>query len=404
MAPPAIVPPGENVTGLVLPGGGARAAYQVGALRVIAKLLPESSIQPFPVICGTSAGAINAAMLGTNADSFRRGVARLVRWWRKLVVTDIYRGDFTTLARHAARLIGNLGGGGHGSRGAPTLLDNAPLAALLRAGIEMSRIMAHVDAGHLRALAINATSYRTGHAVTFFEAAATVPEWRRARRRGERSRLAVEHLMASTAIPFVFPAARVGAEFFMDGSVRQIAPLSPALHLGARRILVLAVGQFTGQAASASTPASQLAREPSIGQIAGHALSSIFLDNLGADLERLHQVNRLLRLLPPGAAAQHDPAAANVDVFVLFPSCDLGALALRYAERLPRGVRYLLRGHGSTQGTGANLLSYLLFDGEFARALMKLGHDDAMARRDELAGFLDGASPAYLPLFPRELG
>ena len=228
-------------------------------------------------------------------------------------------------------------------------------------------------------------------------------EWRRARRRGERCPLAVAHLMASTAIPFVFPAARVGAEYFMDGSVRQIAPLSPALHLGARRILVLAVGQFTGQSASAVTSAPPQVRQPSIGQIAGHALSSVFLDNLGADLERLYQVNRLLRMLPEGAAAQHDLAAANVDVFVLFPSCDLGALALRYADRLPRGVHYLLRGHGSTQGTGANLLSYLLFDGEFARALMKLGHDDAMARRDELAGFLDGASPVYLPLFPREL-
>ncbi len=129
----------------------------------------------------------------------------------------------------------------------------------------------------------------------------------------------------------------------------------------------------------------------------------MFLDNLGADLERLHQVNRLLRALPEREVAQPDFTASNVDVFVLFPSCDLGAFALRYADRLPRGVHYLLRGHGSTQGTGSNLLSYLLFDREFARALIKLGHDDAMARRDELAGFLGGASAGYVPLFPREL-
>jgi NTE family protein len=398
------MPPAEHITGLVLSGGGARAAYQVGALRAIARLMPRGNAQPFPVICGTSAGAINAALLGSNADSFRRGVARLVRWWRRIVVTDVYRGDLLTLARHAARLIGNLGGGGHGPRGAPTLLDNAPLAALLRSGMDLARIEKHVASGHLRALGINATSYGTGHAVTFFEAAANVADWRRARRRGERCRLGIEHLMASTAIPFVFPAARVEGDYYMDGSVRQIAPLSPALHLGARRILVLAVGQFTGQAAPPANHGPRRVRQPSIGQIAGHALSSVFLDNLGADLERLYQINRLLRSLPGHEIAQPDFAAANVDVFVLFPSCDLGAFALRYANRLPRGVHYLLRGHGSTQGTGSNLLSYLLFDREFARALIKLGYDDAMARRDELAGFLDGASAGYVPLFPRELG
>jgi NTE family protein len=209
--------------------------------------------------------------------------------------------------------------------------------------------------------------------------------------------------MASTAIPFVFPATRVGSDYYMDGSVRQIAPLSPALHLGARRILVIAVGQFTGQAAPPEGEPLRPAHQPSIGQIAGHALSSVFLDNLGADLERLYHVNRLLRVLPEHEVVQSDFTAANVDVFVQFPSRDLGALALQYADRLPRGVHYLLRGHGSTQGTGSNLLSYLLFDREFARALIKLGYDDAMARREELAGFLDGESAAYVPLFPREL-
>ena len=389
----------EYATGLVLSGGGARAAYQVGALRAVARLLPRSNAQPFPVICGTSAGAINAALLASNADSFRRGVARLLRWWRRIRVTDVYRADLVTLTRHAARLIGSLGGGGHGPWGAPTLLDNAPLAGLLRSGIDLSQVRAHIESGHLRALGINATSYGTGHAVTFFEGASDVAEWWRARRRGERCRLGTEHLMASSAIPFVFPAIRVGGDYYMDGSVRQIAPLSPALHLGAKRIVVLAVGQFTGQSTSAATYAAQAPRQPSLGQIAGHALSSVFLDNLGVDLERLHQVNGLLSLLPPGEATERNRAAAHVDAFVLSPTRDLGTLALGYADRLPRGVRYLLRGHGSTHGTGANLLSYLLFDRAFSRVLLKEGYDDAMARRDELAGFLRGA-PAGLPLFP----
>ncbi len=397
------MPPGPSVTGLVLSGGGARAAYQVGALRAIAKLLPRSNAQPFPVICGTSAGAINAALLGTNADSFRRGVARLVRWWRKICVTDVYRADFFTLARHAARLLGSLGGGGRGPRGAPTLLDNAPLARLLRAGTDLAQVQAHINSGRLHALGINATSYGTGHAVTFFEAAPTVAEWRRARRHGERCRLAVPHLMASSAIPFVFPPIRVGDDYYMDGSVRQIAPLAPALHLGATRIVALAVGQFTGQAGAAATNGTTSARQPSLGQMAGHALSSVFLDNLGADLERLHQVNRLLGNLPPGEASRRNVGASSIDVLVLYPSCDLGTLALHYADKLPRGVRYLLRGHGSTEGTGANLLSYLLFDREFARVLLKQGYDDAMARRNEIAGFLCGPSAGYVPLFPQEL-
>ena len=393
------MPRAKHETGLVLSGGGARVAYQVGALRAIAKLMPKSEIQPFPIICGTSAGAINAALLASNADSFRRGVGRLVRWWRNIRVTDVYRADFVTLVRHAARLVGTLGGGGHGPRRTPTLLDNAPLAALLRAGIDLSRVAAHVESGRLRALGINATSYATGHAVTFFEGAVDVPEWRRTRRRGERCRLANEHLMASAAIPLVFPAVRIAGDYYMDGSVRQIAPLAPALHLGATRIVVLAVGQFNGQ----STSPTAVVRQPSIGQIAGHALSSVFLDNLGADLERLQQVNRLLRLLPRDEATRDTVAGSHVDVLVLCPSRDLGTLALRYADRLPRGVQYLLRGHGSTMGTGANLLSYLLFDREFSRALLKQGYDDAMARRDELAAFLGGASPGYLPLFPPEL-
>jgi NTE family protein len=389
--------PTVDETGLVLSGGGARAAYQVGALRAIARVFPKGDRQPFPIICGTSAGAINAAMLATHASSFRRGVARLVRWWRRISVKDVYHADLMTLARHGARLLASLGGGGHGPRRI-SLLDNAPLARLLRGGIDLARISTHIEAGHLRAIAINATSYNSGVAVSFYEAAASVAPWERVRRRGERARLGIGHLMASTAIPFVFPAVHVDADYYMDGSVRQIAPLAPALHLGATRIVVLAVGQFTGQRAAPGP-----LRYPSLGQIAGHALSSVFLDNLAADLERLHQVNRLARTAPAATLGDGSAGARHVDVLVLTPSRDLGALALSYADRLPRGVHYLLRGHGSTRGTGANLLSYLLFDRDFCRTLMRLGYADAMARRDELAAFLDGVATGYTPLFPSDL-
>ena len=249
---------------------------------------PPAPRQPFSVICGTSAGAINATVLAAHADSFRRGVHRLLRWWRRITVTDVYCADVVTLTRHGLHLLASLGGGGLGPERAASLLDNAPLRQLLSAGISIDRIGAQIEAGHLRAVGINATSYGSGHAVTFFDAAPALAPWHRVRRRGERCRLDIDHVMASAAIPLVFPAVRIGADYYMDGSVRQITPLAPALHLGATRVVVIAVGQFAGQSG-----APTVARYPSLGQIAGHALSSVFLDNLAADLERLHTINRL---------------------------------------------------------------------------------------------------------------
>jgi NTE family protein len=197
-------------TGLLLPGGGARAAYQVGALRAIARLLTKHAEQPFPVICGTSAGAINAVVLGAHADSFRRGVARLLRWWRGIDVTDVYRADFATLGRHGLQLLASLGGGGLGPERAASLLDNAPLRQLLAAEIDTARIGGHIEAGRLHAVAINATSYGSGQAVTFYDAAPALAPWHRVRRRSERCRLEIDHLMASAAIPLVSSDRRVG--------------------------------------------------------------------------------------------------------------------------------------------------------------------------------------------------
>ena len=221
------------------------------------------------------------------------------------------------------------------------------------------------------------------------------------RRRGETATIGVDHLLASTAIPFIFPATRVGNDYFADGSVRQIAPLSPALHLGARRLLVIAVGQFTGQRPPPTR--STAPRYPSFAQVAGHALSSIFLDNMGADLERMSQINQLADLVASERLIEHGMNVAHVDALVLGPSRDLGELALGYGRHLPAGVRYLLRGLGGTKGTGSNLLSYLLFDRHYCRALMALGHADAMARRDEIDAFLGGDDPGFVPIFPTAL-
>jgi NTE family protein len=370
----------------------------VGALRAVARILRPAGTGPFGVICGTSAGAINAAALAVHADRFRQGVARLLRLWRNIDVSDVYNADLATVSSHGMRWLASVLTGRPGPANAASMFDNRPLKRLLRRELNAERIASHVAGGQLRALAINATSYTTGHAVTFYQGEATIYPWHRMRRRGEAATIGVDHLLASTAIPFVFPATRVGADYFADGSVRQIAPLSPALHLGARRLLVIAVGQFTGQRPPSSGRTGR--RYPSFAQVAGHALSSIFLDNMGADLERMWKINQLAELIAPERLVEHGLEVAHVDALVLAPSRDLAELAVSYGRHLPTGVRYLLGGLGGTQGTGANLLSYLLFDRHYCRALMALGYADAMARRDEIDAFLDADGPSFVPAFP----
>jgi NTE family protein len=382
-------------TALILSGGGARAAYQVGALIALAGILERDRVTPFPVICGTSAGAINAAMIAMHAGRFRAGVAALCRLWRQLAIDDVYIGDMARLSRSGLRWLASVVGGLRGRNEALSMLDNAPLRELLHNTLDFDEIDAHIAAGRLSALAINATSYGTGHAVTFFAGDETQQPWRRARRRGERAQLGVEHLMASTAIPFIFPAAAIDGDYYMDGSVRQLAPLSPALHFGAQRLLVIAVGQFTG-----STPSAQPAQYPTFAQTASHALSSIFLDNLAADLERLFTVNRLLHTVAAHDVARTGVAIGQVDALVLTPSVDIGALALDYADRLPGGVRALLYGLGALQSNGSTLMSYLLFDSAFCRALIAQGRADTLARADEIAAFLHRDGVRYEPLLP----
>ncbi len=387
------MPLAEHPTAIVLSGGGARAAYQVGALRAIVHILGHRGGSPFPVVCGTSAGAINAVALAVDADDFRRGVARLVRWWRRLSVADVYRTDFSILFRHSSLFLASALLGSRPPPGVAALLDNAPLAALVDRAFDFSRIATQVAHGHLHALSINATSYATGESVTFFEGATSLAGWRRTRRRGERARLSRDHLLASSAIPFIFPAGRIGEDWYMDGSVRQLAPLSAPLKLGARRVLVLAVGQFSGQRA-----ADAVAAYPSFAQAAGHALSTIFLDNLAADLERMTVVNQLVAMAAPATLRESRLDVGHVEALVLAPSRDLGALALAHEGRLPAPVRRVLRALGSTEGTGANLVSYLLFDRAFCRALLALGYADTMARRAEVAAFLGGRAPDAWPL------
>jgi len=372
------------MVGLVLAGGGARAAYQVGVVKAIAEMLPPDAPNPFPILCGSSAGAINATTLAIYATRFQEGVRRLVYVWRNFNVDKVFRADAPGVLANGLRWAAALMLGGLGRRNPHALLDRAPLRRLLRETMPCERIQQSIDAGALHALSVTASGYGSGQSVSFYQGVSSLATWRRARRVGSAANITIDHLMASSAIPFVFAAEKINREYFGDGSMRQIAPISPALHLGAERVLVVGVRH------EIPVPSRrENAEYPSLAQIAGHVLNSIFLDSLEADLERLERINKTISLIPTDLLREGGVTLRNVDVLVIAPSADLEKIAARHAHHLPRTIRFLLRGLGAFNRHGSNLVSYLLFEKPFCRELIDLGYKDAMHRKDEILRFLE---------------
>lgn len=379
--------------GIVLTGGGARAAYQVGVLRAIADLVPKNVSNPFPIICGTSAGAVNAVALAADAANYRRAVLRLQAVWKNFTPEQVYRTDLPGVMKNSLRWMLAAVTGGRG-RDPTSLLDNSPLRRLLAERIEFPGIQQAIDARHLYALAITCSGYTSGQSVCFFQGAPEVKPWRRVRRVGVPASIGLDHLLASSALPFIFPAVHINREYFGDGSMRQIAPVSPALHLGAERVLVVAVGRQLQASASAEKQRSPPEGYPTLAQIAGHAMNSIFLDSMEVDLERLKRINRTLSLLPEEALQNKRTSLRHVDFMVISPSEELEHIAMRHIDELPKTVRGLFGSVGATQRGGSTLLSYLLFGRRFCRELIALGYKDAMAKRENLRGFL-GYDPQW---------
>ncbi|MDO9314337.1 MAG: patatin-like phospholipase family protein [Burkholderiaceae bacterium] len=389
------------VTGLILTGGGARAAYQVGVLKALSRIRRDCcgvSRNPFDVIAGTSAGAINAAALACRSDDIDGAIARLVDTWAGFHADQVYRADSLGVIRTGARWLTMLSVGwvlAKWRRARPkSLLDNSPLRELLADLVPVHRLNDMMQGGHLQALAVSASGYGSGLHVTFYDALADTLPWNRSQRIAVRQPITVDHLLASSAIPFVFPAIPLGLngrrEYFGDGSMRQSAPISPAVHLGAERILVVGAGRMHEPALPIEGRAGSH-EYPNLAQIAGHALSNIFLDALAVDVERLQRINRTLSLLSPEARLRS--GLRPIDVLVIAPSQRLDDIAARHLGSLPHAIRALLRGVGVSgkgkQARGAALASYLLFEAPYTQELMALGESDTMIRRDEVASFFD---------------
>ena len=366
--------------GLVLTGGGARAAYQVGVVKAVRDVLGGPKKNPFPILCGTSAGAINATTLAVFADDFSRAVGTLLEVWENMHCHHIYRTDAWHIMKSGARWLAAMM---LVSRKNPiSLLDNTPLAHMLARNLEFARIQGHIEAGALYAVCVTASGYTTGQSVSFFQGGSSLEGWERNQRIGAAVTLNAEYLLASAALPFIFPAVKVHREYFGDGSMRQIAPVSPALHLGADRVLIVGTGR---QAQDQNRARSSV--YPSLAQIAGHALNSIFLDSLAVDIERLERINRTVRLIPPERLADSNVALRPVKVLFITPSQPIERIAARFLHELPSTVRFILKPTGALNRSGSNLASYLLFEESFCRALIDLGYQDTISREAEVRDF-----------------
>lgn len=369
--------------GLVLTGGGARAAYQVGVLRAIAELLPNYAHCPFPVICGTSAGAINAAGLAMSATHFSTGVQQLEAVWGSLHVDQVHRADLPGVIRNTIHCVGSLLGSG--LTNTPfSLLDNSPLRKLLGCRLPFRGIRRSIHLGALHALGITVWGYTSGQSVTFYQGNKSIMPWGRVMRVGVPARIGIQHLLASSSIPFLFPAIRINREYFGDGSMRQLAPLSPALHLGADRILVIGVNK------KKETPLERVkvTSYPPVAQIAGHVMSSIFVDSLDVDLERLHRINETLTLIPARTKKEGGMLLRPIKSMVISPSERINEIALQHARSLPSTMRFLYRAVGAMGPSGSRLLSYVLFEASYCQALIELGYRDTMQQQEDIIKFI----------------
>ncbi len=372
-------------TGLVLPGGGARGAFQVGVLKALAEVMPKTCASPFAVISGTSAGAVNSVVLASRARHFRSAIVELEHVWAHFRSHQVYKTDNLTMLKSSLHWLSSIVLGGWLVGTPKSLLDNAPLRDLLRRNVHFPRIQSAIDTGALSAVAVTAAGYDSARSTSFYEGEKSLQNWDRTRRLGKSAHLSLDHLMASIAVPLLFPPQQIGNEYFGDGAMRQATPLSPAVHLGADRILVIGIRDETGDAAP-----TELGPMPSFAQIAGYMLDTLFMDGLYSDLERITRINDLLDAIPDENRTGALAAVRPIDTMLVVPSEDLRAIATRHRQELPFAIRALLQGISGKQRSESRLLSFLLFERAYTRELIALGYRDAMNVKEQLVEFVTG--------------
>ena len=376
-------PPARPVVGLVLTGGGARSAYQVGVLRALAEILPRAR-NPFQIIVGTSAGAVAACVLAGQAHAWRHAVAGLVRVWSQFRTNQVFYVDTAHMVRSGLHWTLALLSGGLVLAPPKSVLDNSPLRALVGIEVDCAGIRRSIARGHLRACAICATSYTTGQSVAYFDGPEPQSEWTRVQHVGRRTELTLDHLMASVAIPLLFPPIRLGTEYFGDGSMRQLNPLSPAIHLGADRLLIIGVRSRQAAGVGADGPPGM----PTPGEVFGYMLDTLFTDQVYGDLEHVMRINQLVQAAPETRDMRH------IETLMLTPSVDPSRVAARHIDEMPRGLRALLRiVGGRPEDSGDQLASYLTFESAYTGELIDLGYRDAMEARSEITAFMSGERP-----------
>ncbi len=375
--------------GLILPGGGARAAYQVGVLRAISQMMPQTAPLPFRVLCGTSAGAIIASVLASHASQFRFGTWNLERVWRNFHIDQVFCADTASMLRAGTHWLLALLSGGFLLPPPRSLFDNSPLRQLLGRHVNFAKIRQHLEHGTLDAIAINATSYENSLAVSFYESAHDQVPWKNNWQAGRQEELCLDHLMASAAVPFIFPPVLLQDGFYGDGAMRQASPLQSALELGAERLLVIGVRPSPDSAGSkqlegASTHSRGSANSPSFGHIFGFMLDTLIADGIQQDIERVKQSARMSEVTHSHSAVNHP----RKDILTIYPTMDFSLIAARHTAELPRALKILFRTMGAAHPGGRMLLSYLLFEARYTRELILLGYKDAMARRGEIQDFI----------------
>ena len=371
--------------GLVLPGGGARSAYQVGVLKALLEISQTQSKSPFEIISGTSAGAINAAFLASEAHIFDHSVVNLVDTWSNFTSNKVYKTDPITMLKSSLHWFLTIVSGGVLIPNPTSLLDNQPLKHLLREAIKFPDIQNNIESSIIESLAVTSASYRSRKSCTFFQANSNTNNWQKTHREGKKTLINLDHLMASVALPLIFPAVQIKNEYFGDGAMRQATPLSPAIKLGAEKLMIISAKE-TDDRFQFNNPGEQY---PSFAKITGYMLEALFLDGLYSDIERLNRVNQIITNSGGREIKTNNKLMKYIDYIVISPSEDLNEIAQKHYYHMPFTIRLLLQGLGLLKDSKSELLSFLLFEAVYTRELINLGYQDGIKNREEIYDFMN---------------